>query len=405
MHEGLSNSLAKKVQDRQHGYSNEVRIGLIHSFYRSEYPSGENLTVNAIIKLLRDMGHEVNVWSFDSDSVALSSKAQIGQAKNIIYSKKNRNAFDQWLEKQDVIQIHNYFPGITFANLRSLHNSNIKIHRVIHNYRKTCIQGNHFRLNKPCHKCSLTRRMPGIIRGCYNKNSIISAFVAKYSRIIESFERSTNLDYIAISKTVSRYLEEITIPQGKIHIIPNSVSPAASISKSAKDCVFFGRIEAEKGILNLLEAWKLGHELPNLHVIGNGTKLAEIRLLAKPLKNVIIHGAKYGDDLEAILHISKVAIFPGLWKEPFGRTLVESLARGQAIASSPNFSQLDAVIEGINGSSFELDSISIIKAVTKCLNLDIETQIEKSQNSWERSFSPASVSKIWQGLYSDELKV
>jgi glycosyltransferase involved in cell wall biosynthesis len=246
--------------------------------------------------------------------------------------------------------------------------------------------------------------MPGIIRGCYNKNSIISAFVAKYSRNIESFEGSANLDYIAISKTVSQYLEEIAIPQEKIHIIPNSVSPAASISKSAKDCVFFGRIEAEKGILNLLEAWKLGRDLPNLHVIGNGTKLAQIRLLAKPLKNVIIHGAKYGDDLEAILHISKVAIFPGLWREPFGRTLVESLARGQAIASSPNFSQLDAVAEGINGSSFELDSMSIIKAVTKCLNLDIATQIEKSQNSWERSFSPASVSKIWQGVYADELE-
>jgi glycosyltransferase involved in cell wall biosynthesis len=381
-----------------------VRIGLIHSFYRSEYPSGENLTVNAIIKLLRDMGHEVNEWSFYSDSVAFSRKAQIRQATNIIFSKKNQTAFDSWIKKQDVIQIHNYFPGITFANLRSLHNSNIKIHRVIHNYRKTCIQGNHFRLNKNCHKCSLTRRFPGIIRGCFNRNTIISAFVAKYSRNIESFESSANLDYIAISKIVSQYLEEIAIPQEKINIIPNSVPPAASISKSAKDCVFFGRIEVEKGILNLIEAWKLGPKLPNLHVVGNGTKLAEIRLLAKPLKNVIIHGAKYGDELEEILHISKVAIFPGLWREPFGRTLVESLARGHAIASSPNFSQLEAVTEGINGSSFELDSMSIIEAVMKCLNLDIATQIEKSQNSWERLFSPSSVSKVWQGIYPNELQ-
>lgn len=376
-----------------------MRIGLIHSYYRSEYPSGENLTVNAIIKLLNDLGHEVNVWKFDSDLVAISRKVQIIQALRIIYSKKNENAFNNWLEKQDVIQIHNYFPGITYANLRSLQNRGIKMHRVIHNYRKTCIRGNHFRSNSICNKCNLKRRLPGIIRGCYNQNSIISAFVAEYSKKIESFEGAANLDYIAISETVSQYLKGIGIPQEKVLIIPNSVSPAASISRTATDCVFYGRIEVEKGIFHLIEAWKIGRDLPILHVIGNGTKLPAIRLLAEPLKNVIIHGAKYGDELEAILHKSKVAVFPGSWKEPFGRTLVESLARGHAIASSANFPQLDAVDEGINGSSFELDSLSIIQAVEKCIDLNLAIQVEKSQNAWEKSFSPASVSRIWQDFY------
>jgi len=380
-----------------------VRIGIIHSYYRSEFPSGENHTVNDIGKILADIGHEVSIWSFDSDSVVHSRKARIKQAIEILCQRKNKNEFEKWLEVQDIIQIHNYFPGMTYSNLKSLLKSGIKINRVIHNYRKTCIQGNHFRLNTLCHKCNLSRRLPGIIRGCYNKSLLSSLFVSRFSKRIETFESAVEIDYIAISETISKYLESIGIDQNKIHLIPNSVSAATSISIKATDCVFFGRIEAEKGIFQLLDVWMFNSQLPTLHVIGSGTKLREVRRMAAPLKNVIIHGAKYGDELEKILHNSKVAIFPALWEEPFGRTLVESLARGQAIAASTNFSQLNAFSEGINGSSFAMEGTECLQAIQKCLNLKIENQIERSQNIWKESFSPAAVSKFWEHYYSEKM--
>jgi glycosyltransferase involved in cell wall biosynthesis len=211
------------------------------------------------------------------------------------------------------------------------------------------------------------------------------------------------LKYIAISETISHYLKENGISEEKVKIIPNSVPVAIPISKSSRDCVFFGRIEEEKGIFELIEAWRIGRELPTLHVIGGGTKLNEVQILAKPLRNVIIHGAKYGSELDEILHKSKVAIFPGAWKEPFGRTLVESLARGHAIATTKNFSQHDLVIEGINGSIFNLDSLSIIESVQECLALDIVNQIKTSRNAWQKNFSPASVSRFWDQNYNDKL--
>ena len=356
--------------------------------------------MDAIAKILGDLGHEVSSWSFDSDSVVKSRRAQIKQALEILYQRKDKRAFENWISAQDAIQIHNYFPGITYSNLKSLLNSGVEINRVIHNYRKTCIQGNHFRSNSLCHKCNRSRRLPGIIRGCYDKNLLSSFFISKYSERIEAFEIKSQANYIAISKTISKYLKEIGIDQRIIHLIPNSVSSAPSISANAKDCVFFGRIESEKGIFQLLEVWKLNSQLPTLHVIGSGTKLREVRLIASPLENVIVHGAKYEAELEEILNKSKVAIFPAIWQEPFGRTLVESLARGQAIATSTNFSQLDVFTEGINGSSFAMEGPKILEAVQKCLNLNIQVQIKKSQAVWKENFSPYAVSKFWDDFYS-----
>ena len=353
-----------------------------------------------IAKILVDLGHEVSKWSFDSDSVVKSRRAQIKQALKILYQRKDKQAFENWINAQDAIQIHNYFPGITYSNMKSLLKSEIKIHRVIHNYRKTCIQGNHFRSNSSCHKCSSSRRLPGIIRGCYDKNLLSSFFISKYSKRIEAFEKESQVDYIAISEGISKYLRGIGIDQKNIHLIPNSVPSAPSISANAQDCVFFGRIESEKGIFQLLEAWKLNSQLPTLHVIGSGTKLREVRLVASQLENVIIHGAKYEAELEEILNKSKVAIFPAIWQEPFGRTLVESLARGQAIATSTNFSQLDVFAEGINGSSFAMEATKILDAVQKCLSLNIEVQIEKSLNIWKESYSPDAVARFWDYFYS-----
>lgn len=379
-----------------------MRIGVIHNYYRSDIPSGENLTVDAIIGILRDLGHEVNLWSHNSNSVAKSKKLQLLQVFRIFFADRNRSDFKRWLSNQEAIQIHNYFPGITFANLKNLEKSGIPIIRVIHNYRKTCIKGNHYRNGNVCHKCSMSSNLSGIIRKCYNNTLLISAFVAVYSKRIKLFEHKANLNYVAISETIENYLLNLGIPIEKIHLIPNSVSAAQKISEKAKDCVFFGRIEEEKGILTLLEAWKSVNDLPFLHVVGNGTKLSQVRKLAAGLDNVLVHGAKFGEELEEILQKCKVAIFPGSWKEPFGRTLIESLAMGQAIASSSNFSLLESVLEGVNGSIFELNSKSIVDSVRVCLNLEIQTQISTSQRFWEKNYSKAAISKKWEYFYANK---
>ncbi len=378
-----------------------MRIGIIHSFYRSEIPSGENLTVVDIAKILNDLGHEVTIWRFDSDSVFSSRTAQLRQMLKIFGWTKKEHDFEQWVEHQDVIQIHNYFPGMSFSNLRSIEKHKLRVNRVIHNYRKTCIQGNHYRKNKLCQKCDQLKRFSGVIRRCYNKKFILSLFVVIYTKKLEKFEKATNTHYIAISSTMSSYLNRIGVSEKRIAIIPNSVPELPPILESASECVFFGRIESEKGVFLLVEAWKIDSTLPTLHVVGNGTKLVELQKQSKELKNVKIHGAKYGEQLELILQHCKVAIFPGLWEEPFGRTLVESLARGQAVACSEKFSHVKAVIEGVNGSVFKMNSRSIVDAVQMCLRLESKKQINTSNKMWQEFYSPSAVSLFWKKYYSE----
>ena len=47
-----------------------LRIALVHSFYRSDSPSGENAMVEAQAAALRRRGHEVRLLAASSDDVA-----------------------------------------------------------------------------------------------------------------------------------------------------------------------------------------------------------------------------------------------------------------------------------------------------------------------------------------------
>lgn len=376
-----------------------MRIGIVHSFYRTEFPSGENLTVQEIASNLEKMGHQVSFWRFDSDSIINFKSAQLKQVLKILKWRARDQDFDLWLENQDVVQIHNYFPGITYGQINTLRKSGKKIHRVIHNYRKSCIAGNHFKYDTECYRCSPTRKIHGVIRRCYNRDFMKSYMVSKYSQIIDKFERQSVSVYIAISETISDYLENLKIPREKILIIPNSVPSAKPIKSTATDCVYFGRLEKEKGIFELVKVWRENQGFPTLHIVGNGTQINELRNQSIHMPNVKVHGHKSGTELDEILSECKVAIFPARWKEPFGRTLAEALARGQSVACSEYMSQKIVIKEGVNGAIFNFENGRMQKAIETCLNLVTSDQIRTSQELWTHFYSQDAISKLWGNLY------
>lgn len=359
------------------------------------------MTVNEIATLLEKLGHQVSFWRFDSDSIVNSKSAQLKQVLKILHLQARDQEFNLWLRNQDVLQIHNYFPGITYGQIRTLRKSGKRIHRVIHNYRKSCIAGNHFKHNTECYRCGPRRKTHGVIGRCYNGNFVKSLLVSIYSLMIDSFERKYISAFIAISETISEYLEDLEIPREKILIIPNSVPSAPEIDSTASDCVYFGRIEKEKGIFELLKMWKANESFPNLHIVGSGTQINELRNQSIHLLNVKVHGHKSGIELDEILRECKVAIFPARWKEPFGRTLVEALARGQSVACSENMSQKKIIKENVNGALFNFEDGSMQKAIENCLKMDISEQKRISREIWANLYSPNAISNLWNNLYQN----
>lgn len=103
---------------------------------------------------------------------------------------------------------------------------------------------------------------------------------------------------------------------------------------------YLGRLDKEKGVDVLLEAWRLlgwGPEEARLLVVGSsvtdhdgGSHVASLHALAD--EHVVFLPARR--DVVTPLHASDVVVVPSIWDEPFGRSVIEALSTGRPVLAS-----------------------------------------------------------------------
>src|SRR6476469_1276851 len=91
------------------GTSAPLRIAVVHSFYRSDSPSGENALVEAQVAALRRRGHEVRLFAASSDDVADSPLGSMRQALTVSTGAGPDPVAEIADWRPDVVQLHNTF--------------------------------------------------------------------------------------------------------------------------------------------------------------------------------------------------------------------------------------------------------------------------------------------------------
>ena len=88
-----------------------MRILTVHNYYKIR--GGEDECFEAEIKLLREMGEDVEIYQENNDRVAEIGKLRM--AADTIWSKETYEKFKQRLIKKplDIVHIHNFFPLIS----------------------------------------------------------------------------------------------------------------------------------------------------------------------------------------------------------------------------------------------------------------------------------------------------
>ena len=312
-----------------------MRIGLVHSNYRSSNPSGENTTVLEISNILNILGHQVIILGGNTDELVASKVLQLEELLSHHLSKKSDLA--NTISTLDSIQIHNPFPHLSVADWELIEKSNKPVVRVVHNYRKTCISGTHFRNDKICFKCDADHWITGLVLKCYNDSATRSLLISQYRNSINKIEKYMEqngfLHYVAISENIKNYLLKQGIHRNSITTIHNYVHPRPKNVLQGKNVLYSGRISGEKGIFAILDYWITDPTLPNLHIAG---ALPGSSSLAKWMSDprIKFHGYLEEFELEKVAAQCSFAIFPCLWEEPFGKTLVEAITRNQVVLST-----------------------------------------------------------------------
>ncbi len=156
---------------------------------------------------------------------------------------------------------------------------------------------------------------------------------AKYTdRIVKNSKNLFAL--VLVSKSASK-IYKVVIPNLKICYIPNVVDDTYDVlsNLNTKNLISVGRLEKEKGMLDLIEVFKLVHDEDSktkLDVFGDGKERTSIenKIYEYGLENsVTIHGFTSPSEIKKYYENASMYIMTSL-RESFGIVLIESMKCG-----------------------------------------------------------------------------
>jgi glycosyltransferase involved in cell wall biosynthesis len=328
-----------------------MRILIAHNQYLIR--GGEEESSAAEQELLRQHGHEVDLYEEHNERVGALSKLRV--ALKTVWSSESYHILRQRLRRQryDVVHVQNFFPLISPSIYYAARAEGVPVVQSLRNYRLVCANAALFRDGQVCEDC-LGRSVPwpGVVHRCYRDSRVASGTVAAMvgiHRATRTWQRMVAV-YIALSRFSRTKLVEGGLPADRIVVKPNFVDGSARPgSGSGGYALFVGRLSPEKGVATLLEAWRqLGGALP-LKIVGEGPLEAEVAAACAGDPAIEQLGRRSLAEVYELMGEARFLVLPSEWYEPFGRVAVEAFARGSPVIATALGVMAEMVEDGRTG--------------------------------------------------------
>lgn len=167
--------------------------------------------------------------------------------------------------------------------------------------------------------------------------------------------------------------------------------------------LYIGRLSEEKGIINLVNAWKkyvVTHSDEWLYICGDGPKKETLeRILLQNSKlplNISILGIQPRDLIFEYISKAKAVVIPSICYETGPLTMIESFSMGIPVICSDLGNMGYTIIEGENGAKFDpLSADSIVDAINRFNTYDYEKLRKTALLHLKRNFQKR---RIWNCL-------
>lgn len=340
----------------------DMKILLVHNFYGSSAPSGENMVYEAERELLRRHGHEVLEFTRRSDEIR--SQGTWGLLKGALSTPWNpfsAHQLRQFLKQHqpDVMHVHNTFPLISPAIFHAA--ASLPVGRVLtlHNYRNVCAAGVPLRDGQVCTLCLEQRSAwPSLRHGCYRESRMttlpLTAMITLH-RALGTWQTEVDA-FITLTEFQRDWLARAGLPPERMHVKPNYYPgnpPVVPWSERGDYAVVAGRLSEEKGLPSLVKAWVAwGSDAPQLRIIGDGPLRKQLQGAASGSPIRFLGQLPADETVSQIAH-ARLLVLPSECFEGFPMVVREAFAVGTPVAAS-NLGPLPFIIkQGDNGVLFE----------------------------------------------------
>lgn len=331
-----------------------MEIVVAHNHY--QLPGGEDESYHSEVRMLREAGHEVVLFTEHNDRVKVLGHMRT--AMRTIWSAESYRQMRQMLRagQADILHIQNFFPLISPSVYYAGRAEGVPIIQTLRNYRLLCPNAQFFREGQVCEHCmGKTLPWPGIAHSCYRGSRTATAAVTAMitaHRLVGTWIEMVDL-YVTLTEFARKKFVEGGLPAEKIVVKPNFVHPDPGVGEHRGGyALFVGRLSAEKGTATLLNAWERTGGCGRLRIVGDGPMREQIQRAAERIAGVEYLGRRTVEEVYALMAEAEVLIFPSEWYETFGRVAVEAFAKGTPVIAANIGAIAELVQHGRTGLLF-----------------------------------------------------
>ena len=259
--------------------------------------------------------------------------------------------------RDTVVHIHLYSSALTASVVHAAIRAKFATVMTLHDYFITCPNGAYFVFPKAevCERRALS--LSCLACNCDSRKRSHKAW--RVARTVVQ-NRLANIPrrvsaYVAVSETCAALARRDIPTAARIDVIPNVVAvkrlPAVFAARN-RDYVFTGRLESYKGPQLLARA---GSRL-RLPVVfcGEGPIEAELR---RVYPEATFTGWIQPEEVIEVLGRARAFVFPSVYRETFGLSAAEALARGIPVVASRGTAAEEFVRHNENGLLFDHNSV------------------------------------------------
>jgi glycosyltransferase involved in cell wall biosynthesis len=394
-----------------------VKVLLVHNYYRSSSPSGENVVFELERDLLVRHGHEVR--SFVRHSDELQGRGWTGVLRGAAATPWNpwmarviRRVVEEF--RPDVVHAHNTFPLISPAIFPAVGSRAARV-LTLHNYRLFCPAAIPVRGGRTCTDCLDQRSiLPALRYGCYRGSRVATVPLAvnvALSRALSLWQRHVDA-FIALTEFQRDLMVATGLPAERVFVKPNFYPGRPEVvpwSRRRPCVVYVGRLSEEKGVRHLLDAWAAwGAEAPALRVVGDGPlrRALEDQARALGLTQVAFLGQLEPKAAEAEIATAMLLVLPSICFEGFPLVLREAVAFGTPTAVS-GIGPLPGLVEqGRAGVIFRPgDAASLLEQVREAWLQPgaLETRSAVARRAYEEKYAEPENYLALTGVYQQAI--
>lgn len=378
-----------------------MRVLIVHNSY--QIPGGEDSVVDDEIQLLRHGGIECRLFSVTNDAI-VSLPAKLKAGINVVYNFDARNSVRRAIRefRPQVVHVHNFFPLLSPSIFDACRDEATPSVMTLHNFRLLCPAA----LLHPDEKLrerSLHRACWWTVRERAYRNSMPATLAL--AAMVEFHKRrgtwQSKVDrFVALSPWAKAKFVEGGLPAERIVVKPNAVArPLMPASARRNGALFVGRLDDQKGIKSLVQAWKEVNY--PLRVIGDGPLTNAVRE-ATTACDITFLGRQPREVVQREMLTARLLVLPSQGHEMFPLTVVEAFAAGLPVLCSDLASLRSLVVPGVTGLTFPSHDPSALAATVRQA-LANEGQLSevagRASLAYEEHYSPDANLKALLDIY------